>query len=169
MKFDIQQILTAKYAKWMIIACISFFSLLIIFELSNFIFSPLIPLTSSSGNKNNASIKKEDSSQYILTSSLFGVYVPDNMNEASVKKSMLNVTLVGILLADKLEDSQVIIGSASGEQRTYKIGDAIPGGAKIEKITAAGVLVEHNGGLESLSLPKNDLTFEPVAEPLKEE
>ena len=51
----------------------------------------------------------------------------------------------------------------------YKIGDKIPGGAIIKRIMAGGVLAERNGALESLSLPKNDLTFEPVAKPLQEE
>jgi general secretion pathway protein C len=100
---------------------------------------------------------------------LFGIYVPSDLNEGAVKKSMLNVTLVGILLADKDSESQVIIRSASGEEKTYKIGDKIPGDASVERIMAWGVLVEHNGTLESLSLPKNDLVFEPVPKPLKEE
>ncbi|MDI1351663.1 MAG: type II secretion system protein N, partial [bacterium] len=86
-----------------------------------------------------------------------------------VKKSRLNLTLVGILLGDKMEDSQVIIRSADGEEQTYRIEDKIPGGALIKRIMAGGVLVERNGALESLSLPKNDLTFDPVPKPLIEE
>ena len=79
---------------------------------------------------------------------------------------MLNVNLVGVLLGNTMDESQVIIQSANGEEQTYKIDDMIPGDAVIKKIMANGVLVERNGTLESLSLPKNDLTFEAVAKPL---
>jgi general secretion pathway protein C len=169
MKFDIHYLFSAKYAKWIIISLISLFSLLIIFEYLTLFFPLTQTAVLSDSNKNFPTKTKSDSSDYILNSSLFGVYVPNDLNEDNVKKSMLNVTLVGILLGDKTEDSQVIIRSAGGEENTYKIGDKIPGGAVIKRIMAGGVLVERNGALESLSLPKNDLTFEPVAKPLQEE
>jgi len=169
MKFDIHYLFSAKYAKWIIVSLISFFSVLILFEYVTLFFSlnpaPII----SSSDTSSANKKKADSTDYILNTSLFGVYVPDDLNEDNVKKSMLDVTLVGILFADKIEESQVIIRTSNGEENTYKISDEIPGGAIIKRIMAAGVLVERNGALESLSLPKNDLTFEPVAQPLKEE
>lgn len=169
MKFDIHYLFSAKYAKWIIISLISLFSLLIIFEYATLFFPRAHTPVLADSNKNLLAKTKTDSSDYILNSSLFGVYVPNDLNEDNVKKSMLNVTLVGILLGDKTEESQVIIRSAGGEENTYKIGDKIPGGALIKRIMAGGVLVERNGTLESLSLPKNDLTFEPVAKPLQEE
>ncbi|MCL9685593.1 type II secretion system protein N [Legionella maioricensis] len=169
MKFDIHYLFSAKYAKWIIISLISLFSLLIIFEYATLFFPFAHPPVLSNSDKSLLIKTRSDSSDYILNSSLFGVYVPNDLNEDNVKKSMLNVTLVGILLGDKTADSQVIIRSAGGEENTYKIGDKIPGGAIIKRIMAGGVLVERNGALESLSLPKNDLTFEPVAKPLQEE
>lgn len=169
MKFDIYCLFSAKYAKWIIIGLISLFSLLIIFEFATLFFPFATPPVVTASDKNLEKTMKPDSFDYILNSSFFGVYVPNDLNEDNVKKSMLDVTLVGILLADKVDDSQVIIRSHGGDEKTYKIGDAIPGGALIKRIMAGGVLVERNGALESLSLPKNDLTFEPVAEPLKEE
>lgn len=169
MKFDIHYLLSARYAKWIIISLISLFSILIIFEYAS-LFIPYNQNNSSSEAViNSEGSSKQESFSSILNTSLFGVYVPNDLNEDSVKKSMLDVTLVGILLADKMEESQVIIRSSSGEEKTYKLGDKIPGGASIKRIMAGGVLVERNGNLESLSLPKNDLTFEPVAKPLKEE
>lgn len=167
MKFDLHYLLSAKYAQWVSIALISLFSMLIVIEFSNLRFSPVnIPKIPE---KNIAITAKKNSFESILHSSLFGVYVSNDLNENSVKKSMLNVTLVGILFADKKGDSQVIISSANGEEKTYKVGDTIPGDAVIKRIMASGVLVERHGTLESLSLPKNELTFEPVAKPLQEE
>ncbi|WP_298624054.1 type II secretion system protein N [uncultured Legionella sp.] len=169
MKFDIHHLVSPRYAKWIIISLISLFSVLILFEYTSLFFPGNQQSSSSDIVINSQGEAKQDSFNAILNTSLFGVYVPDNLNEDSVKKSMLDVTLVGILLADDMEESQVIIRSSSGEEKTYKLDDKIPGGAVIKRIMAGGVLVERNGNLESLSLPKNDLTFEPVAKPLKEE
>jgi general secretion pathway protein C len=167
MKFDLHYLLSAKYAQWMSLALIVLFSVLILIECFALRFSSVsVPITQE---KSIPVVAKQDSFEFILNSSLFGVYVPNDLNENNVKKSMLNVTLVGILFADKMEDSQVIIRSAKGEEKTYRIGDTIPGEAVVKRIMASGVLVERHGALESLSLPKNELTFEPVAKPLKEE
>jgi general secretion pathway protein C len=168
MKFDIHYLFSLQYTKWIIIGLISLFSLLIIYEYTTLFFPGEVSPISSSANGSAESKIKQDTSNYILNSTLFGVYVPNDLNEGNVKKSMLNVTLVGILLGDVSKESQVIIRSAGGEENTYKIGDKIPGGAVIKRIMAGGILVERHGTLESLSLPKNDLIFEPLAEPLKE-
>jgi general secretion pathway protein C len=168
MKFDIHYLLSAKYAKWIILGFISLFSLLIIWEYASLFFSPVAVDTTADTTAVERPVKQDLFSD-ILNAPLFGVYVPNDLNEDNVKKSMLDVTLVGIMFDDNIEESQVIIRSASGDEKTYKIGDKIPGGALIKRIMAGGVLVEHNGALESLSLPKNDLTFEPVAKPLKGE
>ncbi|MBI2785858.1 MAG: general secretion pathway protein GspC [Legionella longbeachae] len=169
MKFDLHFLVSAKYARWIAIALISLFSILILVECSSLMLSPLNLRPLPESKKEVQVIAKQNTNQAILHTSLFGVYVSKNLNESSVKKSMLNVTLVGILYANKIKNSQVIIRSASGEERTYKLGDKIPGDAVIKRIMMNGILVERQGALESLSLPKNELIFEPVAKPLKEE
>lgn len=169
MKFDLHYLLSSKYAQWISLALILLFLVLIITECSMLRFSPGTVTPVPETDKTLLVAAKRDSFESILDSSLFGVYVPNDLSESSVKKSMLDVTLVGILFADNINDSQVIIHSAGGVERTYKLGDSIPGDAVIKRIMANGVLVERQGNLESLSLPKNELTFEPVAKPLKEE
>lgn len=169
MKYDFHYLLSARYAKWIIISLITLFSLLIILSYATLFFPDTALQIPSSVEDKSLNNRKKESLDFILSSPLFGVYVSNDLNEDNVKKSMLNVNLVGVLLADKNEESQVIIQTANGEEKTYKIGDKIPGGALIKRIMAGGILVEHNGTLESLSLPKNDLIFEPVAKPLQEE
>lgn len=169
MRFDIHYLFSAKYAKWIIICFISLFSILIISEYARLFFPLVTPVVLPAADKSPNVTTKENSYSAILNTSLFGVYVSNDLSGDNVKKSMLNVTLVGILLGDKIEDSQVIIRSSSGVEKTYSINDKIPGGALIKRIMAGVVLVERNGAIESLSLPKNELTFEPVAKPLIEE
>lgn len=102
----------------------------------------------------------------LFTTALFGDYVPANLSDTEIKKSMLDVEVVGIMFSDKEKDSQVIIRANNGEEKYYVVGDTLPGGAVIKHISTQGVVVLHNGSLESLSLPKNELLFEKPARPL---
>lgn len=102
----------------------------------------------------------------LFTGALFGDYVPANLSDAEIKQSMLDVQVVGIMFSDKEENSQVIIRTNNGEEKYYVVGDTLPGGAVIKHISAQGVVVLHNGALESLSLPKNELIFDGPAKPL---
>jgi general secretion pathway protein C len=101
-----------------------------------------------------------------LTTPLFGDYVPQNLGEADVKQSVLDLTVVGIMFSNKEGASHVIIRTAGGREQTFSVGDSLPGGAIIKRITPDGVLIKRNGVLESLSLPKNDLNFEGPPKPL---
>ncbi len=94
-----------------------------------------------------------------LNTAFFGDYIPQSIGE--IKKSMLNVKVVGILYSTREADSQAIIKTADGQEQTYRKGDKLPGGVVIQRITPDGVLVMHNNSLESLSLPKNELIFAP--------
>jgi len=105
----------------------------------------------------------------IFTNALFGAYVPANLSDAEIKQSMLDVQVVGVMFSDKEKNSQVIIRSNNGEEKYYVVGDTLPGGAVIKHISGQGVVVLHNGSLESLSLPKNELIFDGPVKPLIEE
>ncbi len=101
-----------------------------------------------------------------LNAPLFGDYVPNNLSEGDVKRSILNVTVVGIMLASQESLSQVIIRSANGREQSFRVGDALSSGVVIKRITSDGVLVNRNGELESLTFPKNDLIFEAPPKPI---
>lgn len=100
---------------------------------------------------------------------LFGDYVPTNLADAEIKQSMLDLEIVGIMFDDDPKHSQVIIRAGGGQEKIYSVGDSLPGDVVIKKISTNGVVVLHNGALESLSLPKNELIFEAPAKPLIEE
>lgn len=116
--------------------------------------------------KNEIKAEAKNNSNTALNTAFFGDYVPNNLNEADVKQSMLDLTVVGIMFSSNEKNSHVIIRTAGGGEQTFGLGDSLPGGAIIKRITPEGVLIRRNGALESLSLPKNALTFEPPAKPL---
>lgn len=117
----------------------------------------------------NNSMENLTATSALFNSALFGTYVPVNLSVAEIKQSMLDLEVVGILFSGNEKDSQVIIRAAGGEEKAYIIGDSLPGGAILKRISEKSVVVLHNGSLESLSLPKNELLFEGPAKPLIEE
>ena len=169
MKLDITYFLSSKHAKWLIIGLILLFSLLTLSEFARLFWSFENQDASLNNNQVIAQAPAKNSLDDLLHSALFGVYVSNDMNSDNVKKSMLNISLVGILLGNTSKNSQVIIRAANGEEKNYRVDEKIPGGASVKKIMAGGIIVEHNGSLESVSLPKTELIFEPAAKPLRNE
>lgn len=108
-------------------------------------------------------------SSQLFTTALFGVYVPVNLSDSDIKESMLDVQVVGIMYSSKNSESQVVLKVAGGKEKNYVVGDSLAGGAIIKRITKEGVVVLHNGVLESLNLPKNKLIFDAPAKPLVKE
>ncbi len=166
MKLDVHYLLSFKNSKWVIIAIISLFSLLIIGEYAQLFFTPTIETIAAVKEPLQIPATQQNALDDLLHSSLFGVYIPNDLSSNQIKQSMLNVTLVGVLLG-KANESQVIIRLADSEEKNYKVNDTIPGGALIKKIMADGILVEHNGNLERVTFPEDSLTFEPIAKPLR--
>lgn len=104
--------------------------------------------------------------QSTLNLALFGDYVPDHLDAAGVRQSMLNLKVVGVLFDEIEKDSQVLLQKPDGQEQFFRIGDTLSDGAVIKRITTEGVLVLHAGELERLSLPKEDLHFRDPAQPL---
>lgn len=111
-------------------------------------------------------ITKQQAPQSSLNVPLFGDYVPTNIADEDVKQSMRDLDVVGIIYDTDEKKSHIIIQSEGGIEKILYTGDTLPGGGVIKRITQEGVLVGENGDLESLSLPKNELIFEPPAKPL---
>jgi len=104
-----------------------------------------------------------------ISASIFGEYVPKNIQAAGVKASDLNVVIVGIMYAEDASDSQVLIRLSDGYDHIFHVGDALPDGGIIKRIAEDGVLVLRKGVMERLSLPRDELTFELPAKALDEE
>lgn len=101
--------------------------------------------------------------------SLFGDYVPQDVSAAGVKRSSLDISVVGISFASDEKKSHVMLELPGHQVKLFGVGDMVPGGAMIKRITPEGILLLHDGGMESLSLPKNELQFSPPPDVLKQD
>lgn len=128
----------------------------------------LTPQQVSTSNAEHGLVRDQTAIKKSLNIPLFGDYVPKAVGDLNVKPSGLNLSLVGVLFSTSSGESQVIISAANGPARTFVVGDDLPGGVKIKQITPDGVVLEREGELESLSLPKNELIFDPLPKPLED-
>ncbi len=112
---------------------------------------------------------KKDWATHLLNTAFFGKYVPLHLTDAGVRESLLNVTVVGIMEAPRAVDSHALIRMKGGLEQTYHVGDALPGAGTIKRITREGILIDHKGSLESLSLPRDRLHFDPPADSILKE
>lgn len=60
------------------------------------------------------------------------------------------------------EPSKVYISISGQPSKIYEEGDVLPSGVKIYDITPTMVIIENNGELEKLPLPRDRLQFAPV-------
>jgi general secretion pathway protein C len=166
MKFDSSYFWSARYAKWIIFSLVSIFGLLIIVEIvSYFTFQRTLNQPPTPLRQTLPTIQTE-ANIHELGTTLFGKYVPINVGDAEVKVSKLSVEIVGIIFSQNPKNSHVTIKTEDGEENTYSVGDTISANAVIKRILPDGILVEHNGAIESLSFPENRLSFEPALKPL---
>ena len=92
----------------------------------------------------------------ITSAHLFGeVPVEATAQDASTAQvTSLPLVLVGIIAADNPEDGLAILGENAAGAKVYAVGDNVPGGAKLHQVLSDKVIIDRNGVLESLMLPR---------------
>ncbi|HRY18955.1 MAG TPA: type II secretion system protein GspC [Candidatus Competibacteraceae bacterium] len=95
---------------------------------------------------------------------LFGKAEVDRPVAASpvaVPVTPLNLRLAGIFFAEH-SDGLALIADGNNLERGYRIGDLLPGGARLERIEREQVIVSRNGREELIKLPKLDDPGRPL-------
>ncbi|MGE0080924.1 MAG: type II secretion system protein GspC [Thiohalomonadaceae bacterium] len=70
-------------------------------------------------------------------------------------ETRLNLTLRGVLATGAQPFARAIISAAGGEERSYRVGDNLPGGATLDQVLADRVILQRAGRFEALYLPKD--------------
>jgi general secretion pathway protein C len=76
----------------------------------------------------------------------------------------LNLRLAGIFFTERGR-GLALIADGNSLERGYRIGDSLPGGARLERIERDQVVVSRNGREELIKLPKLDDPNRPVVTP----
>nr|WP_296751201.1 type II secretion system protein GspC [Thioalkalivibrio sp.] len=89
---------------------------------------------------------------------LFGVLGERAAPEPVVApETRLRLRLVGLMASDAPEQGHAIIVESGSPERLYRVGDAVGGGqARLHQIHIDRVILERDGGYETLRLPRSD-------------
>ena len=71
--------------------------------------------------------------------------------------TQLRLTLKGVVTSDDMMDAWAIVADRAGNEDSYGVDAPLPGGAILKEIYTDRIILLHNGRLETLRLPKNEL------------
>jgi general secretion pathway protein C len=90
---------------------------------------------------------------------LFGTaapgFDPRQLAAVDAPETALRLTLRGTLSEQETDGGIAVIADEQGVDRGYRVGDTLPGDARLEAIYAGRVLLSRGGVNESLSLPRS--------------
>ncbi|HWW19383.1 MAG TPA: type II secretion system protein GspC [Steroidobacteraceae bacterium] len=90
----------------------------------------------------------------IVNAHLFGSAAIASNGDAP--QTTMPLILAGVIADKDPNKGQAIIGENATAAKLYAVGGSIPGGARLHAVYADRVLLERNGALEALSLPRNE-------------
>jgi len=96
----------------------------------------------------------------ITSTHLFGaapVEAP-RQDAANAPQTSMPLILTGIIAGDTPENGLAILGENPTSVKVYVVGDPVPGGAKLHSVYSDRVVIDRNGTLESLLLPRQQQT-----------
>ena len=86
---------------------------------------------------------------------LFGVApAPPPVDDANAPETNMPLVLTGIIAATDPQNGLAIIGTAASNAKIYPVGQRVPGNARVHAVYVDRVLLERNGTLEALMLPR---------------
>jgi general secretion pathway protein C len=90
----------------------------------------------------------------ITNAHLFGAAPPPKSDDANAPQTSMPLVLTGIIAGNDPKNGLAIIGPNAQAAKVYAVGDSVPGGAKLHSVYVERVVIERNGQLESLALPR---------------
>lgn len=91
----------------------------------------------------------------IANNHLFGnAQVQARQDPNNVQPTSVPLVLTGIIAADKPENGLAILGENATSAKVFAVGDTVPGGVKLHQVLGDRVILDRNGQLESLMLPR---------------
>jgi general secretion pathway protein C len=91
----------------------------------------------------------------IANANLFGAAVQvANTNAADAPQTNIPLVLTGVIAASEPQNGLAILGENASSAKVYATGDIVPGGVKLHSVYSDRVILDRNGSLESLALPR---------------
>lgn len=96
---------------------------------------------------------------------LFGQSPSNDGADTAVSETQLQLKLLGVfLLSQDPENAYAILQTEDGQQKRYRPGDELPGGATLQAIEQMRVVLLHGNRQESLTLKRNSVGSPAITE-----
>ena len=90
----------------------------------------------------------------ITNAHLFGAAPALKQEGADAPQTSMPLVLTGIIAGNDPQYGLAILGQSAQTAKVYAVGDGVPGGAKLHSVYNDRVVIDRDGRLESLSLPR---------------
>ena len=90
----------------------------------------------------------------ITNAHLFGAAPAPKQDGANAPQTSIPLVLTGTIAGNDPQNGLAILGQTAQTARVYAVGDNVPGGAKLHSVYSDRVVIERDGQLESLALPR---------------
>jgi general secretion pathway protein C len=90
----------------------------------------------------------------ITNAHLFGAAPASRENGANAPQTSMPLVLTGIIAGNDPQNGLAILGQTAQTAKVFAVGDTLPGGAKLHSVYIDRVVIDRNGQLESLVLPR---------------
>lgn len=94
--------------------------------------------------------------QGIVAAKLFGEAQTPVQSVENAPATAANLVLSAVFAAEDPEKGLAIIGESQQSAKVYQVGQTVPGGTRLHSVYSDRVILDRNGQLETLALPKHN-------------
>ncbi len=98
----------------------------------------------------------------ITNAHLFGAAPVATPSDANAPQTSMPLVLTGIIAANDPQNGLAILGQSAQTAKVHAVGDTVPGGARLHSVYIDRVIIDRNGQLESLVLPRQASSAAPA-------
>ena len=98
----------------------------------------------------------------ITNAHLFGAAPVATHGDANAPQTSMPLVLTGIIADNDPQNGLAILGQTAQTAKVHAVGDTVPGGARLHSVYSDRVIIDRNGQLESLVLPRQTSGTAPV-------
>jgi general secretion pathway protein C len=92
---------------------------------------------------------------------LFGAAPAPKQDGANAPQTNIPLVLTGTIAGNDPQNGLAILGQTAQTAKVYAVGDNVPGGAKLHSVYSDRVVIDRDGQLESLALPRQVTSTAP--------
>lgn len=97
----------------------------------------------------------------ITAAHLFGAPPPPKQDAANAPETNIPLVLTGTIAGNDPQNGLAILGQTAQNAKVFAVGDNVPGGARLHSVYADRVVLDRNGQLETLALPRKSSAIAP--------